>query len=127
MNIVSVSLTEKNLSDLERLKVARGLENVSQAVRAAIADSLKSIETEKEFEKIRTAVLIASHSHKTEKFLSEAKHAFQKLVKSQNHYCTNGNECIDIFLLGGNGTKIKKMRDVLLKNKDIKKIVFAPL
>lgn len=127
MKIVSVSLTEKNLSDIERIKSDRGLANVSEAVRSALLDSVEKIDSEKNFTGKQGAVLVVSHSHVTEEFVSQTKHSFQTLVKTQNHYCTTGNKCIDLFLLSGSNEKIKKMRDTFFRNKKIEKTVLIPV
>lgn len=127
MNIVSFSLTEKNLRDLDAIKKAKGFANSSEALRSAISDAMEKLENEKAMQGTMNAVLVVDHSHETEKFVSEAKHSFQQLVKSQNHHCTTGKECIDIFLLHGKADEIKKMRDKFHKNKGIKKISLVPL
>jgi metal-responsive CopG/Arc/MetJ family transcriptional regulator len=70
-------------------------------------------------------VLIVLHSHATEKKLSDAKHAFLSLVQSQNHFHSQDHSCIDQFFLSGDAGKIKKMRDRLLAQKEIKKTVLV--
>ena len=127
MNIISVSLTEKNLSDLDRIKKERGLANSSEAVRSALNDAIEQIDSEKGFSGNMNAVLVVNHSHATEKSVSQAKHAFQALVKSQSHYCTTGDKCIDMFFLSGSAEKIKKMKNMLLKNKKIQKTALVLL
>lgn len=122
MNIVSISMTEKNVKDLEKIKKERGLANASETVRSAINDALEKTEAENKLTGPQSVVLIISHSHETEKFVSQTKHAFQQLVKTQNHYCTTGIQCIDMFLLHGSGEKIRQMKNSFLKNKKIQKI-----
>ena len=127
MNIVSISLTDKNLEGIEAIKRDRGLANNSEAVRCALLDCIEKIDSEKGCAGKQGAVLVISHSHETEKFVSETKHAFQSLVKTQNHYCTAGDKCIDLFLLSGPGEKIKKMRDAFYGNKKIEKTALVPV
>ncbi|GEM_PF-1958319 len=127
MKIVSASLTEKNISDLNFIKKELGLANASEAIRTALNSAVEKIEKEKHFSGVQNAILVIDHSHKTEKFVSSTKHGFQSLVKGQNHYCTTGSHCIDTFLLHGPAEQIKKMRNSFLKNKDLEKIVLVQL
>ncbi|MDO8634448.1 MAG: hypothetical protein Q7K34_04120 [archaeon] len=127
MKVVSVSLTDKNLEDIETIKNDRGLANNSEAVRCALLDCIEKIGSEKSFAGKQGTVLIVSHSHETEKFVSQTKHRFQSLVRTQNHFCTTGERCIDLFLLSGPGEKIKKMRDTFFRNKKIEKIALVPV
>ena len=127
MKIVSVSLTGQNVSDLGRIKKERGLSNASEAFRTALHDAIEKLDNEKQFEGNHTAALVLRHSHETESFVSNTKHRFQFLIKSQNHLCTAGDECIDFFLVNGNASQIKKMRDAFIKNKKIQKVAWFPL
>ena len=127
MKIVSVSLSEKNISDLEKIRFELGLSNASETVRTALSDSIEKIQKEKSFAGSQNALLVVRHSHETERFVSKTKHAFQKLVKLQNHYCSEKNQCTDLFLLSGDAVLIKKMRNALLKNREIEKLVLVPL
>ena len=88
---------------------------------------MQKLDEEKEFDGQKEAVLVVNHSVDTEKFVSKTKHSFQQIIKSQNHFCSNKHECVDMFLLSGSAEKIKKMRNALLQNKNIKKIVLVQL
>ncbi|MBS3061501.1 MAG: hypothetical protein J4215_02880 [Candidatus Diapherotrites archaeon] len=127
MKIVSVSFTEKNLDDIRQLKRDLGLGNSSETLRVALQFALEKHTEEKKIRGNQTAALVIRHSHKTERFVSDTKHDFQTLVKSQNHYCQNSDECVDMFLLSGPAEQIKKMRNQLLSSKEIGKVAFLPL
>lgn len=127
MKVVSFSLDEKNLSELNQIRQTLHLANASEAVRAALKDSTEKIEKEQSFTGTRNAVLVVHHSHQTDRFVSGVRHQFQTLVKGQNHYCTADNECIDLFLLHGSAEQIKKMRNRFLKNRGLQRLVLVPL
>lgn len=121
MNIVSVSFSNQNLADLERLKSGFNLANSSETLRVCLQFALEKLGEETDFGGNKTAVLVLRHSHETERFVSDAKHAFQSLVKSQNHFCSSPSECVDLFLLVGSAEQIKKMRNRLVAHKGIRK------
>lgn len=127
MKILSVSLTEKNLRDLNEIKNSLGKANNSEAIRTAIYNTLQKIEKEKNIKGTINAILIISHSHKTEKLVSKTKHEFREIITTQNHYCTKKDKCIDYFMLYGDGQKIKQMKNVFEKNKEIEKIIFSEI
>lgn len=127
MNIVSVSLSDRNLADLHRIRKEKNISNASEAVRSAILDAIEKMDAEKAFHGTKNAVLVVQHSHATEAFVSKTKHSYQLLIKSQNHFCSSSEECIDVFVLHGSFEQIKKMRNAFLKNKQLQKLALVPL
>ena len=127
MKIISISLSEKNIQDMELIQTEWGLSNKSEAVRASLRETLRAIQEEKQLQGNLDAVLVVQHSHETEKFVSEIKHAFIKLVKNQNHSEVKTGHCIDVFLLQGNADEIKKMKNALANNRKIKRIQLIAL
>ena len=122
MKIISFSLSDKNVKDMETIQDSWGLSNKSEVVRAGLREALQKIETEKQLQGKICALIILQHSHETEKFVSDIKHEFIKLIKSQNHAEVETDYCIDVFLLKGNADEIKKMKNALGNNRKIKKI-----
>ncbi|MEM4257199.1 MAG: hypothetical protein QXD98_02455 [Candidatus Diapherotrites archaeon] len=127
MKIISISLSEKNIQDLENIKQLLGKANNSEAIRTTIKTTLEKLEQEKNIKGIINAVLIITHSHKTEKFVSNTKHEYKKIIKIQNHYCTKKEKCIDYFILQGSAKKIKEMKNKFQKNKGIEKTLFLQI
>jgi metal-responsive CopG/Arc/MetJ family transcriptional regulator len=125
MKIISISLGDKNIDALQTIKNAMGHANNSEAIRAAINIALEKINKENSIKGIANATISTIHPRKTEKFISETKHKFNKIIIGQNHSCINENKCIDNFILHGKSEEIINMRNTLIKNKDINKVIFS--
>ncbi len=127
MEIISISLSEKNIQDMGAIKSAWGLSNKSEVVRASLREAIRAIHAEKELTGRMAALLVVQHSHETEKFVSEVKHGFIKLIRSQNHSEINPSQCIDVFMLSGRAEEIKKMKNAFSNNRKVKKISLIDL
>ena len=109
MAIISVSLTDKNIEDLDKFQKLLGLAGRSEAIRVC----LRSAEVEiKEREKLKgdlEGILIAVHKIETDHGLDEARHEYQSSIKTQVHSHLKNGECLDVFLVGGDAVTIREM------------------
>ena len=109
MTVISVSLTEKNVQDLDRFQKALGLAGRSEAVRVC----LRSAETElREREGMKgnaEGILIAVHSVENGHGLDEIRHRYQENIITQIHSHLKNGKCLDVFLVSGDAMIIKEI------------------
>jgi len=107
--IISVSFNEKILKEIDKIRKEFGFSGRSEVIRAGarmlIADS-------KEKEKLSgrlNSILLLIHNQKAEDTVTEIKHKFEDITKTQIHSHLKEDKCLEIFILDGEANKIKEL------------------
>lgn len=107
--IISISLNEEILREIDKIQKELGFSGRSEVIRAGvrmlIADS-------KEKEKLygrMNSILLLIHNQKAEDTVTEIKHRFENITKTQIHSHLKENKCLEIFILNGEADKIKEL------------------
>ncbi|VUT23872.1 MAG: Putative nickel-responsive regulator [Candidatus Methanolliviera sp. GoM_asphalt] len=109
MPIISISLNEKILEEMDRIQKELGFSGRSELIRASVRMLiLDNKEKEKMSGKINSTLLLI-HSQKAEDALTEIKHKFEDIAKTQIHSHLRENKCLEIFILEGDADRIKEM------------------
>lgn len=125
MTIISVSLNENILSDIEKIQNDYGYSGRSEVIRAGVRLLIsESKDTEKLFGEINS-ILLVIHDHYSESAVSEIKHDFKDITKTQIHSHFEKEKCLEIFVLQGKAERIKEMYRLFNTNKkmDIIKLI----
>ena len=117
MTIISVSLNDNILNDVEKIQNDYGYSGRSEVIRAGLRLLIsKNKETEKLTGEINS-ILIIIHHHDSENLVSEIKHDFKDITKTQIHSHFEDNKCLEIFVLQGIAERIKEMYRLFKTNK----------
>ncbi len=125
MSIISISLNDNILKDIEKIQSNQGYSGRSEVIRAGVRLLIsESKDIEKIFGEINS-ILIVIHHHDSENAVSEIKHDFKDITKTQIHSHFEKEKCLEIFVLQGNAERIKEMHRLLNTNKkmDIVKLI----
>jgi CopG family transcriptional regulator, nickel-responsive regulator len=109
MPIISISLNEKVLKDLDRLQKDLGFSGRSEAIRAA---SRMLVEDSKEKAKLSgkiSGVLLVVHKQDAEHAISHIKHKFEDIIKTQIHNHLKDEKCLEIFILEGDASRARSL------------------
>ncbi len=117
-----ISLPESLLSRFDRLISFRGYSNRSEAIRDLIREYL--VEREWEIgkkETVGTVNLVYDH-HKREidKVLTNLQHQHCDSIVSAMHIHLDRNNCLEVVVVRGKSTRIKKIADKLISTKGVK-------
>ena len=117
MTIISVSLNENILKDIEKIQNDYGYSGRSEVIRAGVRLLIsKNKETEKLTGEINS-ILLVIHNHDSENLVSEIKHGFKDITKTQIHSHFEDNKCLEIFVLQGKAERIKEIYRLFNTNK----------
>ena len=109
MPIISISLSDKLLEETDRIQKELGFSGRSEVIRAGarmlIADSR---EKEKLVGRINS-ILLLIHNQKMEDIVTEIKHRFEDITKTQIHSHLRENKCLEVFVLDGDAKRIKEI------------------
>jgi CopG family nickel-responsive transcriptional regulator len=109
MAIVSVSLNDKILEEIDRIQKELGFSGRSEGIRAG---ARMLISDNKEKEKLTgkiNSILLLIHNQKVEDAVTEIKHRFEDITKTQIHTHLREDKCLEIFVLNGDAGRIKRL------------------
>ncbi len=109
MSIVSISISEEFLKDVERAGKQLGFKGRSEMFRVALASLVEEAEQFNELKGIVDAVFVVIHFKKDEPEITKLKHAFGNILKSQLHSCITDTSCLEVFVLKGDAGQIMRM------------------
>lgn len=116
-----VSLDHHLLDDFDRLIARKKYTNRSEALRDLIRDNLVGQQWDENKETIGTITFVYNHHVRalTEK-LTEIQHRYHKLILSGMHVHLDHDHCLEVLVVRGKGTEIKKVSDALISTKGVK-------
>jgi len=125
MTIISVSLNDTILKDIEQIQQDYGYSGRSEVLRAATRLLLSEHKTIENIKGEMNAILIVIHNHEYENTVSQIKHEFKDITKTQIHSHFEKDKCLEIFVLQGEAQSIKEMTRQFITNKkmDVVKLI----
>lgn len=117
MTIVSVSLNDDILTEIDKLQKALGFTGRSEIVRAGIRNLLAEEKDRQNLSGHLFAVLLAIHDEKSDDQVTEMGHGYDKLITTHIHNKIDGDRCLEIFLLRGDAEEVKDMTKKFQSNK----------
>lgn len=119
MPIISISLPEASLSEIDRLQAELGFSGRSEAIRAGIRTLVsENKERDKLTGKVKSVLLLV-HSEKSEDKATALKHEFEDVISTQIHSNLKEGKCLEVFILDGDAERIKKLVKLVQANKKI--------
>ena len=113
MAIISVSVNDKILSEIDRLQEQLGFSGRSEVIRAG---TRMLIEDNKQKENLTgeiNVILLTVHDKQMDDFITRVKHKFDEIINTQIHSHFKEGKCLEIFLLEGSAEEIKKLFELL--------------
>ena len=116
-----VSLDNRLLKEFDRLIKRRRYTNRSEALRDLIRDNLVGQEWEGDRETVGTITFVYDHHVRdlTGK-LTDIQHDYQGQILSGMHVHLDHDHCLEVLVVKGKGSEIKKVADALLSVKGVK-------
>ena len=122
MTIVSLSFPDQMIKDMDQIQKSRGFTGRSELVRAAIRLMLEDTKEKDSMGGRISAVVTVTHSQEDEGPITRLKHSFQDIVKTHIHSKINHGNCIELFLLEGDGKKVASMTKSFQKEENLKSV-----
>lgn len=118
MTIISLSLNEAMLQELDSVQKAMGFSGRSEAIRAAIRMLLGEFKEESLTGKVR-GILLLIHEHEAESLVTNVKHNFLDIIHTQLHDRFKEGKCLELFLLEGEADRVREMTRTFQKTDSI--------
>jgi len=109
MGIVSISLNDNILKEMDQLQKEFGFTGRSELIRAGIRMLLTDkIDKEKQTGDIG-CILTVTHEEDDEESVTKIKHRFENIIQTHLHCKIRNDKCLELFILNGKATKVNEM------------------
>jgi CopG family nickel-responsive transcriptional regulator len=107
--IISVSLSEKLLQEIDQLKDETGFSGRSDVIRASTRMLIADTQDKKNLEGDINSILILIHNQKSEDKVTEIKHDFEDIIGTQIHSHLKEDKCLELFILEGDANRMNTL------------------
>jgi CopG family transcriptional regulator, nickel-responsive regulator len=122
MPIVSLSLPDPMIKELDHVQESGGFAGRSELVRAAIRLLIEDSREKDLLNGHVNAIVVVTHDESNEEPITRLKHEYEQIVKTHIHNKISHSNCIELFLLEGDGKKISAMTKAFQKEDKLKSV-----
>ncbi len=122
MPIISISINDKMLEELDRIQNELGFSGRSEIIRAATRMFLTDAKEKTTTSGKIKGVLLLIHPHEAENIVTEIKHDFLDIIYTQVHNRFKEGKCLELFILDGESSRIKKLTNEFQKIEKIEHV-----
>ncbi len=119
MSIISISLNDRILEEIDKIKDEMGFSGRSEVIRAGVRSLSAEFEEDKKLEGKIKSVLLMVHDESNEHEVSDIMHSFRDVVTTHIHTNLKGEKCLEIFVLDGDASRIKELIKLPKTNRKI--------
>jgi CopG family nickel-responsive transcriptional regulator len=125
MPIVSISLNDEILSELDKLQSSMGFSGRSEAIRAGIRTFVSEEKQKSDLSGNIHAILLVVHNDEFDHIVSGITHNFEDLITTHLHSKIEKEKCMELFVIDGDAEKVSTMTKnfQINKNMDTVKLV----
>ena len=127
MPIVSISLNDDILSEIDKLKKSMGFSGRSEAIRAGIRNFLSETKQKTELSGIVHAILLVVHNDEFDHIVSGIKHNFEDLITTHLHSKIEGEKCMELFVIDGEAERVSTITKDFQRNKKMDTVKLVTL
>jgi CopG family nickel-responsive transcriptional regulator len=110
------------ISEMDQIQKSGGYAGRSELVRAAVRLFIEDSRDKDTLAGHVNAVVLVTHDEADEAPVTRLKHEFEEIVRTHLHNKISKNNCVELFLLEGDGKKIHTMVRELQKEDKLKSV-----
>ena len=122
MTIVSLSFPETMIHEMDQIQKSGSFAGRSELVRAAVRLLIEDSKEKDTLAGHMNAIVLVTHDESDEAPVTRLKHEFEEIVKTHLHNKISKNNCVELFLLEGDGKKIGSMVREFQKEDKLKSV-----
>ncbi|MFB5606861.1 MAG: CopG family ribbon-helix-helix protein [Candidatus Nitrosomaritimum yanchengensis] len=127
MPIVSISLNEEILTELDKLQKSMGFSGRSEAIRAGIRSFVSEEKQKSDLSGNIHAILLVVHNDEFDHVVSGITHNFEDLITTHLHSKIEKEKCMELFLIDGDAEKVSTMTKDFQTNKNMDTVKLVAL
>ncbi len=117
--IISMSLDEKTLNDLDALQNELGFSGRSETIRQCIRLFSNERKQSRTLKGEVNGVVLVVHPDEHTEAVSHTRHEFQSIIKTQIHNHLENHTCLELFVVKGPAENVKKLTNTLQTSKKV--------
>ncbi len=117
MPVVSISLNREILKKIDMIQKELGFSGRSEVIRTGLRMLIADSKEKSELVGRIRSILLLIHNRKAENIVTEIKHEFEEITKSQSHDHLGDDKCLELFVLDGDAEKIKEMERLFITSR----------
>jgi CopG family transcriptional regulator, nickel-responsive regulator len=127
MPIISLSLPDGLLKEMDDLEESSGFTGRSELVRAAVRLLLAENREKSSLSGQVNGLLVVTHDQEREEPVTELKHRFEDIIRTHLHSKTTSSICVELFLVHGPAKKVVEMSKSFQAEDKMKSAKFIPI
>jgi len=109
MPIVSISLTDEILKEIDSLQKNLGFSGRSDAIRAGIRSFVSEEKQKENLSGNVNAILLVVHNDEYDNQVNGIKHSYEDLITTHLHSKIEGDKCMELFMLKGEADSVSSI------------------
>ena len=109
MPIVSISLTEEILREIDSLQKNLGFSGRADAIRAGIRSFVSEEKQKENLSGNVNAILLVVHNDEYDNQVNGIKHSYEDLITTHLHSKIEGDKCMELFMLKGEAGSVSSI------------------
>ena len=127
MPIVSISLTEEILKEIDSLQKNLGFSGRSDAIRAGIRSFVSEEKQKENLTGNVNAILLVVHNDEYDNQVNGIKHSYEDLITTHLHSKIEGDKCMELFMLKGEANSVSDITKDFQINKKMDTVKLVAL
>ena len=127
MPIVSISLTEEILKEIDSLQKNLGFSGRSDAIRAGIRSFVSEEKQKENLSGKVNAILLVVHNDEYDNQVNGIKHSYEDLITTHLHSKIEGDKCMELFMLKGDAESVSDITKDFQINKKMDTVKLVTL
>ena len=127
MPIVSISLTEEILKEIDSLQKNLGFSGRSDAIRAGIRSFVSEEKQKEDLSGNVNAILLVVHNDEYDNQVNGIKHSYEDLITTHLHSKIEGDKCMELFMLKGEAESVSSITKDFQINKKMDTVKLVAL
>ena len=109
MPIVSISLTDEILKEIDSLQKNLGFSGRSDAISAGIRSFVSEEKQKENLSGNVNAILLVVHNDEYDNQVNGIKHSYEDLITTHLHSKIEGDKCMELFMLKGEADSVSSI------------------
>ncbi len=127
MPIVSISLNEEILKQIDSLQKNLGFSGRSDAIRAGIRSFVAEEKQKEDLSGNVNAILLVVHNDEYDNQVNGIKHSYEDLITTHLHSKIEGDKCMELFMLKGEADSVSSITKDFQINKKMDTVKLVAL
>jgi len=127
MPIVSISLNEEILKQIDSLQKNLGFSGRSDAIRAGIRSFVAEEKQKENLSGNVNAILLVVHNDEYDNQVNGIKHSYEDLITTHLHSKIEGDKCMELFMLKGEADSVSSITKDFQINKKMDTVKLVAL